>query len=168
MSWSAGVRLNCVVPIVPASTAIDRTRVECETNRVSHASCDVWKMSKPKRTAHGMCETALLRPPPMPLPPVSVKPNVGRVSGCWLVVSTSNSHTGKLDSVPPSMIVDTCVFASFGVELAVGRRPSRRPHGLVRRVHVAPVGEAGGEPGGVAGVLDHRRGRARACTGSKK
>ena len=109
------MRLNCVVAIVPASTAIDRTRVECETNRVSHASCEVWKMSKPKRTAHGMRDTTLLNPAPTPFPPVSVKPNVGRVSGCLLFVSTSNSQTGKFDSVPPSMIVDTCVFVSVGV-----------------------------------------------------
>ena len=62
-----------VVPIVPASTATVRTRVECDTNRASHASCEVWKMSKPKRSAHGIRRTTAFSPSPTPLPPVSVK-----------------------------------------------------------------------------------------------
>ena len=116
--WSASVRLNCVVPIVPASTAIVRTRVEFETKRASHASCAVWKIWNPNRAAHGRCATTLFTPEPTPFPPVSVKPNVGRVSGPP-VVSTSNSQTGKFESVPPSMIVEACSFHSCAVRSRV-------------------------------------------------
>ncbi len=115
MSCAVTGRLKSVVPTSPAFTTTVRTRVECETKRASHASCDVWKMSTPNRTAQGIRDTALFTPPPTPLPPVSVKPNVGRRSCCWSDVSTSKSQTGKFDSVPPSMITARCCFSSRSV-----------------------------------------------------
>src|SRR5438093_1652468 len=64
-----------------ASTASVRTWVEWETKRVSHASWAVWKMSKAKRRAQGPMRCTRFSPPPSPRPPLSVKPNVGRVGG---------------------------------------------------------------------------------------
>src|SRR3954452_25478312 len=89
----------------PASTVTVRTRVECETKRVSQAACAAWKMSKPKRTPQGWIFCSVCRPPPSPRPCSSVNPNVGRQGGFPVTEgSTSKSQPGKLESVPPSTI----------------------------------------------------------------
>ena len=90
-----------------ALTANVRTCVECVWKRKSQASWAVWKMSKALRAIHGRRCCSFLKPPPTPLPPVSVKPNVGH-DGFGL----SNSHTGKFDSVPPSTTYERTGFPS--------------------------------------------------------
>ena len=65
---------------------------------------------------------------PKPWPPESVKPNVGRVGRRPLTLgSTSQSQTGKFESVPPSTIrqVRPCVSTSstgskkYGIDMLI-------------------------------------------------